>query len=297
VAGKTNRNILAAMLIGAGALLVAVSPVSADDDAAAACVDVTFDFDSLGQGALTNNNPTLGPTPIAIGAGTYDIELVSSDPTHGPGLFTDQTHEQWFFVLDSGYASPVTPDIPEIDLSLTVVVTGVTLSASTAITAVWSGQAPSSDSVHAAVTFKCADTVVTVGSTTEAPTTTAAPTTTVAPTTTEAPTATTAPGTTTPAPSTTVLPVTVPPTVATTTTTASTSTSQVVVTIAQAEDNMPEDTNGDENPDLGLDGELAATGVNLNLALSGLSLIAAGFALVISGAMVDDRRRLAHIRA
>ncbi len=93
-----------------------------------------------------------------------------------------------------------------------------------------------------------------------------------------------------------MLPVTVPPAVATTV--ASTPTSQVVVTIAQSEDDTSEVTEGDdENPDLGLDGELAATGVNLNLALSGLSLIAAGFALVISGAMVDDRRRLAQIRS
>ena len=321
---RANRNILAAMCIIAGVVLIAVAPVAADGEPVE-CVDVSVNFDDAGLGALSKGQTTLGPLSLDLSAGTYDVVLISSDPTHAPGAFTDQQNESWFIVLDNGYTSPKTPDIPDAELSVTVVVENVDLGAATAVTAVWAGQAPSHDSVHAAVTFRCAAPVVTTTTTsstappttiassttaaettttTSASTTTAAPTTIAAPTTTSAaPTTvagtgstiapTTAAPTTTAAPATTAAPTTAAPTTAAPATIASVTTTTADVTAAA---DGSEETSED-NPELGIDGELAATGVNTNLAVAGVLLIALGFGLVVSGAIADDRRQLATVRS
>lgn len=309
---RANRNILAALCIIAGAVLIAVSPVAADGDVT--CVDVTVDFDSLGQGALTKNLTTLGPVDISLTAGIYNVVLTSNDPTHAPGAFTDQLNESWFLVLSNGYTSPVTPDIPDADLSLTVVVDAVSLDAATTVTAVWSGQAPSFDSVHPIVTFRCVDALVGVGTTTTttAPSTTTLAPTTLVPVTTSAPATTSAPTTTALAASSTTTGSTASTTVATTvavtttdpgavgvgvtTTVAATDTTSTTDTAITVAADTSDDADGTDNPGLGIDGELAATGVNTNLALAGAGLIVMGIALVISGAVADDRRRLATVR-
>ena len=193
-------------------------------------------------------NPTVGPVNIALSAGTYDIVLISTDPTHGQGLYLDQVHESWFFTLDNGYVSLTTPDFDDSLMGISIVVPGVALAAATQVTAHWAGEPPSADSVFAAIRFACTE------QTTEAPTTT---------TTTEATTTTT----------------TVPP-VTTAGTTAPPTTTEAVGEIGGTTE---------ENP------ELAATGISLTLAVAGMSLIAAGFGLVVGGSYFD-RRRLQAVR-
>lgn len=62
-----------------------------------------------------------GPFTIELPADTYDVIMQSHDAhDEHPGQ-TEQTEEQWYFVLDSGYQSPLTVDIPD-DQNLTVTV-------------------------------------------------------------------------------------------------------------------------------------------------------------------------------
>ncbi len=275
---QANRNLLAAILIIAGAVLVAVSPVSADGEVSA-CTDFSYDFDALGQGPLTKNQPTLGPVTVAVAVGTYDIVLTSSDPTHAAGAYTDQLHESWFLVTDSGFTSPVTPDIADADSSITISVAGVDLGVTTQLTAVWAGQAPSFDSVHPSVTFLCAE----VAETTTTTTTTTLPTT-EAPTTTVQ-TATTAVGTASTVASTTTTTV-----AATTTSTIGAAGNPTVVTTTTL--SAAAQTEGAEEDSAE---ELAYTGIKINLALAGISLIVAGAGLIIGGSYYD-RRKLALAR-
>ena len=289
-ATNTNRNLLAALLIVAGAVLIAVSPVSADGEAVQ-CADLSFDFDTLGQGPLTKNNPTFGPVAVSVPAGTYDIILVSSDPTHAPGAYTDQMHESWFLVTDSGFTSPVTPDLADADLSTSIVINGINLGATTQITAVWAGQAPSFDSVHPAVTFRC----VIEPSTT----TTAGPTTTLPATSTTVPT-------TLPATSTIVPATTAPTTTGVVTSTTEGATSTTVAISTTTEGGIVGGLGSTTTTGLGQTGDgedgtagqdvLAYTGLKTNLAVAGVSLIAAGIALVVCGSYLD-RRKLAVVHA
>ncbi len=254
----TTRNILAALLILAGTAMVAVSPVGAEETQA--CVDVTVTGDSAGLGPLTKNVQVIGPLPVNVAGGTYEIVLSSADPTHAPGAYLDQVNEQWHFTLDSGYVSPVTPDIPDEAMGTSMSAGIVTLAPASSITFHWDGVLPSYDSVHPTVSFICATAPTTTTTTTVAPTT--APTTTVAPTTTTAPTTSVAPSST----------------VAPTTTVASTTTTQGEIGGIT-----------EENPQTGE--ELARTGLNLTLGLTGLTLILLGSLMVGWESLIEVARR------
>ena len=298
----TSRSVLAGLMMVSGLLLLVSAPVAA---AEGECVDVVVDFANT-YPKLLAWNPTVGPVNIALSAGTYDIVLISTDPTHGQGLYLDQVHESWFFTLDNGYVSPTTPDFDDSEMGISIVVPGVALAAATQVTAHWAGEPPSADSVFAAIRFVCTEqttevpttttttvatttttTVATTTTTTVATTTTTTVATTTVATTTVATTTTTtvATTTTTTAPSTTsttttvLLPTTVPP-VTTAGTTAPPTTTEAVGEIGGTTE---------ENP------ELAATGISLTLAVAGMSLIAAGFGLVVGGSYFD-RRRLQAVR-
>lgn len=237
----TSRSILAGLMMVSGLLLLVSAPVAA---AEGECVDVVVDFAIANPTALLASNPTVGPVNIALSAGTYDIVFISTDPTHGQGLYLDQVHESWFFTLDNGYVSLTTPDFDDSLMGISIVVPGVALAAATQVTAHWAGEPPSADSVFAAIRFACTE------QTTEAPTTT---------TTTEATTTTTTVPSTTSTTTTVLLPTTVPP-VTTAGTTAPPTTTEAVGEIGGTTE---------ENP------ELAATGISLTLAVAGMSLIAA----------------------
>lgn len=76
------------------------------------CGDYSFGF----QGTRLINDGisnSAGPFAIQLPAGTYDIVMQSHDAhDEHPGQ-VEQTQEEWYFVLDSGYVSPFTIDVPE----------------------------------------------------------------------------------------------------------------------------------------------------------------------------------------
>ena len=72
------------------------------------CADVTV---NPGQDLVTRGVSTIGPIQINVPAGTYRIVMVSTDVGHAPGHQEDQQNERWSFTLDSGYSSPITPDL------------------------------------------------------------------------------------------------------------------------------------------------------------------------------------------
>jgi len=269
VSPSSSRNILAAMMITAGMLMLLVSPLSAVDDGQV-CATFTINFDDQGEGALRLKNTSIGPVSILLPAGVYDIVMTSSDPTHGPGLFVDQLNESWFFTLDNGYVSPTTPDFGDAEPGISILVPNVDLAAATAVTAQWAGVAPSSDSVHPTVSFTCARETI--------PTSTTA-TTFAATTSTASPQSSTTIGasTSTSAATTTSIVALLPTTMVPTSQPASPTTTARVGEIGGTTE---------ENP------ELAFTGIKINLAIGGFSLVVAGFALVLVGSQADRRRLL-----
>jgi len=279
VSARSSRNVLAAMMITVGMLMLFSAPLNAGDDGQV-CPTFTINFDDEGEGALRSNNTSIGPVAIALPAGVYDIVMTSSDPTHGPGLFVDQLNESWFFTLDNGYVSPTTPDFGDAELGVSILVPGVTLGAATEITAQWAGQLPSADSVHATAAFTCArqtipsttSTAVAVSTSTvvaQSSTTVAASTSLPATTTSVVPSTTTPSSTTAAA----LLPTTMAPPTQPSTTTPTDAIGEIGGT---TEENLE---------------ELAFTGIKINLAISGALLIAAGFGLVVFGSY-SDRRHL-----
>lgn len=80
--------------------------------AASPCGDHSFGFEGtrLLNDGISNS---AGPFTISLPAGTYDIAMHSHDAhDEHPGQI-EQTMEQWYFVLDSGYVSPMTVDVPD----------------------------------------------------------------------------------------------------------------------------------------------------------------------------------------
>lgn len=75
-----------------------------------------------------------GPFSITLPAGTYDITMLSNDNHPSASYQNDQTQEQWFFELDSGYVSSPTNDIPNDQTTMTTTIKNVQIAASTAIT-------------------------------------------------------------------------------------------------------------------------------------------------------------------
>lgn len=265
---RSSRNVLAAVMIVLGALMVVSSPLNAEHTTEH-CGSIVVNFDDHDPRPLYSRNPVVGPVALTLPAGTYDIVMTSFDPGHGKGRFLNQLHESWYFTLDNGYVSPVTPDFPDSEMSTAIARTGVELTAATEITAFWAGVEADIDSVHATVSFTC--TRATIATTT--PTTIAASTTTAVTTTTStsaAPTPTTVLGAPTPVTPTTVL--------TPTTLTSATTTTQPVGQIGDGGEDPPE--------------ELAFTGINLQLAIGGVALIAAGFGLLAAGAAHDRRSRV-----
>lgn len=77
-------------------------------------------------------NDSAGPFTIELRPGTYDVTMRSHDAhDQHPGQL--QNGEQWYFVLDSGYTSPRTPDIPDDQNTVSLTVPGQRIDASTSI--------------------------------------------------------------------------------------------------------------------------------------------------------------------
>lgn len=63
-------------------------------------------------------NNVLGPFSIELGEGEYDIVVLSTDAHSTTVSAGDQSMEQWYFALDSGYSSPLTTDIADTEDSV-----------------------------------------------------------------------------------------------------------------------------------------------------------------------------------
>jgi LPXTG-motif cell wall-anchored protein len=231
--------------IGGAAAQEVTQPGAASD---LQCVDVTVD----GPGDLNTRGPTtLGPIAVSLPAGRYRLLMTSTDIHHAPGHQPGQLAERWSVTLDNGYSSPVTPDLATEDISAVFDMGVVELGAASALTFVHHGIAPSPDSVHPSITFRCEPVLTSTTSTTS----TTATSTTVATTTTAVPSPSTT--TTTEAP-----PVTRGGDIAPSTTTAT------PTTVVSTGDNLPR------------------TGGNLSLLWMGLLLLAAGGVFVVVGRLV-----------
>jgi len=126
VAGK----VLGALLVIAGTVLATGPALSAADGG---CGEYSYGFTGT---RLINDgqNTSAGPFVIDLPAGTYDITLLSNDNHPSATYQTEQTQEQWYFVLDSGYQSPPTNDVPNDRQEIITNLGEVELSAATAIT-------------------------------------------------------------------------------------------------------------------------------------------------------------------
>ena len=152
-------------------LAVALASVWAASGAAAdqVCRDVAV---SPGERLVSRGPTKLGPMRLELPAGRYRILMTSADNGHEAGYQVDQTHERWSFRLDSGYRSPITPDLAETAKVATFDMGTVDLKATWTITFRHHGAAPVADSVVPSVLFVCDD-----GPVSTAPPTTLAPST------------------------------------------------------------------------------------------------------------------------
>lgn len=108
---RRSLRFAAAAFVLAGAAVLSTATGSAAG-AAAGCGEFSFGFEGT---RLLNDgiSDSAGPFAISMPAGTYEITLHSfDDHADHPGQ-TEQTQEQWYFTLDSGYVSPVSSDIPD----------------------------------------------------------------------------------------------------------------------------------------------------------------------------------------
>ncbi len=258
------------------------SPAGAVD-----CASVTV---APGDRLLANKAPVGGPYSIDLPAGEYRLVVSSTDSHHADGALT-QEYEIWYFTLDSGFTSPVTPDLPDELVTLQFDLGVFTIAASTSITFHHGVQGPGAQSVTPAVQFVCAQTPDTTVPETTAPETTAPETT--APETT-AP-ETTAPDTTAPdttAPDASAAPTTAPvdsqppgsvlpsPSIVNPTTTEAPTTDQPTTTAKRGEV-LPIVITPDEPG-----GDLARTGGDLDILWIAVLLLGAGVLATAVGKVI-----------
>lgn len=128
--------IAAATFAVAGVALVGTATAAS---ATMGCGQDSFGFEGtrLLNDGISN---TAGPFAIELPAGTYDV-LVQSHDAHDlhPGQ-SEQTQEQWYFTLDSGYVSPVTTDVADDSNIAIDEFDGQDIAASTSITLQHLGQ-------------------------------------------------------------------------------------------------------------------------------------------------------------
>jgi hypothetical protein len=183
------RRQLSAASIAVGIALFAFAPVAGAQESdggstvnTAVCTDVTIGMDTPMYPPFV----TSSPYSVSVPAGTYRIHAVSHDLLHEDGYQPEERQESWSFSTNTGYSSPVTPDLSETSKSVTFDLGEVTFDAAvSSITFHWRGVVSDVDSVRPGLTLSCF--VNAAAATTEVPTTVAP--TTVAPTT-EAPTTT-----------------------------------------------------------------------------------------------------------
>jgi len=122
------RKIGAACAIGALALTTLASPAGANQG----CGELSFSFD--GTRLLNDGISNIaGPFAADIPAGTYTVTLIASDQHDEQVDVPSQDGEQYHVVLDSGYVSPASTDIPDDANTSTTVISGQVIAQSNAI--------------------------------------------------------------------------------------------------------------------------------------------------------------------
>ena len=125
--------------------LGALAAMSTPAGAAQGCGTYSYEF--TGTRLLNDGiSNSAGPFPANIAAGTYTVTLVSHDHHNAQVDVASQTGEQYHVVLNSGYISPPSTDIPDAQTTITTTFTGQVIGASTAIS-VRHGGAPGINSV------------------------------------------------------------------------------------------------------------------------------------------------------
>ncbi|MGI9608319.1 MAG: hypothetical protein ACR2P0_19470 [Acidimicrobiales bacterium] len=124
---------VAPLLIALGLVIVLAAQASAQVAQPGECGTHSFGFTGtrLINDGISN---AAGPFAIELPAGRYDVVMKSHDNHPTADYQPDQTEEQWYFVLDSGYTSPFTVDVPSDAETSVTHVTGVEIEAATTIT-------------------------------------------------------------------------------------------------------------------------------------------------------------------
>ncbi len=122
--------------------LLAVTPAGAQSG----CGDYSYGFEGtrLLNDGISNSS---GPFEIDLPAGTYTVTLVAHDHHSTQPDVPSQANEQYQVVLDSGYVSPASTDIPDDADTTTTVFTGQVIGQSNAISVQHIG-APGINSVN-----------------------------------------------------------------------------------------------------------------------------------------------------
>ena len=145
-----KRILVFVLSLVAGLIATVAMPASAAADDA--CVEsVLTPSDQL----IGNRIPVIGPYDVAVPAGDYRIVVTSSDLQHLEADPPFQPAETWFFATDSGYVSPVTPDLPDDEFSITIDLGVLTIPETSKITFFHAQEQPGAHSVTPSVSFLC----------------------------------------------------------------------------------------------------------------------------------------------
>lgn len=132
---------IATLLLAFGTLALISPPAGAQNGCG------TYSYGFAGTRLLNDGISTsAGPFAATIPAGTYTVTLVSHDHHDTQVDIPSQTGEQYHVVLDSGYVSPPSNDIPDTATTITTTFTRQVISASTTISVKHAG-APGINSV------------------------------------------------------------------------------------------------------------------------------------------------------
>lgn len=135
------------------ALALLVTVVASPSAAADGCSDLSV---ASGFRLLANRAPVTGAYSVDLPAGDYRLIASSFDEVHPTGA--DQQNETWYFTTDSGYTSPVVPDLPTGQTSASFDMGVITVPASTTITFHHGASGPGAQSVSPSVQLICAST-------------------------------------------------------------------------------------------------------------------------------------------
>lgn len=107
--GPDATHAVAAVVILIGVLLFGTAgTLSAQAECSG---EISLEFNDV-QLLNSDSQSKAGPYNVQLAAGTYDVSTMSFDHHSSQPGAGDQSMEQWYFTLDSGFTSPFTSDVP-----------------------------------------------------------------------------------------------------------------------------------------------------------------------------------------